>query len=95
MSLHKKNDLGRKALDVIDPSGDVPKYRIPRAERLPREGRKIRAVVIIVAGSADEVGAGFESRDAENAAIVAPRAGHKMWGFRGAVGCDILIGSRV
>jgi glutamate decarboxylase len=37
MSLHKKNDLGRKVLDVIDRSGDVPKYKMPRDERLPRD----------------------------------------------------------
>ena len=40
MSLHRKHDVGKKALDVIHPSGDlaisVPRYRIPREERSPR-----------------------------------------------------------
>ena len=36
MSLHKKRDVGRKALDVIDAANDVPKYKIPHNERSPR-----------------------------------------------------------
>src|ERR1700733_12674402 len=40
MSLHRKHDVGKKALDVIHPSGDlamsVPRYKIPREERSPR-----------------------------------------------------------
>jgi glutamate decarboxylase len=40
MSLHRKHDVGKRALDVIQASADsvlsVPKYRIPREERSPR-----------------------------------------------------------
>src|SRR5271157_1529795 len=40
MSLHKKDDLGGRKLDLIYASSDlaltVPKYKIPREERSPR-----------------------------------------------------------
>jgi glutamate decarboxylase len=52
MSLHKKNDLGRKALDVIDPASDVPKYKIPREERSPRDAYALVHDELLLDGNA-------------------------------------------
>ena len=52
MSLHKKNDLGRKTLDVIDPASDVPKYKIPREERSPRDAYALVHDELLLDGNA-------------------------------------------
>ena len=56
MSLHRKHDLGRRALDVIHPSGDrsqpVPKYKIPRDERPAREAYSIIHDELLLDGNA-------------------------------------------
>src|SRR5271169_4025162 len=56
MSLHRKQDLGRKVLDVIRPSSDVsqsvPKYKIPRDERPARNAYSIIHDELLLDGNA-------------------------------------------
>src|SRR3984893_19207322 len=52
VSLQKENDLGRKALDVIDPSSAVPKYKMPREERLPRDAYALVHDELLLDGNA-------------------------------------------
>jgi hypothetical protein len=44
--------------------------RLFHAQRLPREGRKIRKVLIVIADRADEISSRLQSRDAEDTAFV-------------------------
>jgi glutamate decarboxylase len=56
MALHRKHDVGRRALDVIRGSGDlsqpVPKYKIPREERSSREAYSIIHDELLLDGNA-------------------------------------------
>jgi len=52
MSLHKKTDLGAKAEDVIECSGQVPKYKIPREERASRDAYALVHDELLLDGNA-------------------------------------------